>query len=110
MRYIVEGVVRDFEDGKRVALVGRPRGEVRSLFVRIVDAAGDGVLGVRRSSGREGAWHETGGTVGVFTPASVRGFSADVVVALNWLTWSDDDRIGTLPVTAAAGGELLRVG
>lgn|SRR5690625_2809912 len=110
MRYIVEGVLRDLEAGKRVALVGKPRGEVRSLFMRAVDAAGEGVERVRRTNGREHAWHASGGSVGVFTPEALRGYTADVVVAFGWLGWSEDDRMTVYPATVAVGGELLRVG
>ena len=112
MRYIVEGVAADVAAGKRVALVGKinDRGELRSLFTRVLDAVGpDSFERVRRGSGREQAWHVSGGSLRLLTPETIRGTVADVVVAIGWNGWSDWERIETLPATAT-GGELLRVG
>lgn len=84
-RYLIEGIRRDVESGKCVAIIGNTRREAKGEFEDIVQA-GDPWDAVSRTNGKESAWFR-GGSVYVVTadPRAVRGRTFDVAVLLGGL-------------------------
>ena len=77
-RFVVEGLVREAQRGKRVACAS-----LRVEHQAVLDAAGraEGACSTVRANGRQRVDFTSGGSIAMFStdPAAVRGLSLDVL-------------------------------
>ena len=92
------------EQGKDVLIVG-PQMAGENVFGAVVERGS--WRRVNRANGRQFAEHSSSGTIRPVTVAGARGRGADLVIALGWNTWSDEQRDSVAACIATTGGEVL---
>lgn len=110
-RYIVQGIINDLHQGKRVALIGPRRVLARHVFMDVIHTApAEGIRRVTVSNGNEQVDMLNGGrlTVAAATRTGLRGVTLDVLVLLDWRDINRDNLDDTLAVLNATGGELIQ--
>ena len=107
-RYVLEGIIRDAQAGKRVLCV-IPSREVQHVITQLESASG--IVMLRRSHGQELISFGSGGAVSFAVPARgpMRGIHAEIVV-IDDVYYRDQmfDLHATLKaIVAAASGEII---
>ena len=107
-RYVLEGIIRDAQAGKRILCVV-PSREVQHIITRLESASGIALL--RRSHGDERVLFTSGGGI-TFAHArreAMRGHSADIVVIddVYYLDQMFRLHADLKVIVAAASGEII---
>lgn len=111
-RYIIDGLIADLHNGKRVVIVAPTVRQSSFAFLTIADAMSndEAVAKIRRANGQESITTHTGGYL-TFIAANMnggRGFNADAVVALSSEHLTDTQARDLLGYTSVTQAELIQ--
>ncbi|SMY01206.1 hypothetical protein BSP239C_03194 [Brevibacterium sp. 239c] len=111
-RYIIDGLIADLHNGKRIVIVAPTVRQSSFAFRTIADAMSndEAVSKIRRANGQESITTHTGGYL-TFIAVSMyggRGFYADTVVALSPGQMTDKQVLALLSYTRVTQAELIQ--
>lgn len=111
-RYIIDGLIADLHNGKRIVIVAPTVRQSSFAFRTIADAMSTdaAVAKIRRANGQESITTHTGGHL-TFVAANMyggRGFNADTVVALSSEHLTDTQVKDLLGYTRITQAELIQ--
>lgn len=109
-RYVIDGMLKDAEAGKHVALFSPIPAERRNAFETLAAQTANTASKTVRANGREEIQLPSGGRITIHpaTDASPRGWSPDITAVHLWADLPEST-CDTLRATTNAGGELIRV-
>lgn len=111
-RYIIDGLIADLHNGKRIVIVAPTVRQSSFAFRTIADAMSndEAVKTIRRANGQESITTHTGGHL-IFIAVNMnggRGFNADIVVALRSEQMTDTQVHDLLRYTRVTPAELIQ--
>lgn len=108
-RYLIDGMRKDAEEGKRVLYCSSTGRDARATFEQMAAEAAPEVK-VYRANGSESLTWPNGGRITFhFAGRGLRGMEADVTVVRGWNDLHEASRQDAVLTTNGLGGELIRI-